>query len=187
MHLTREDALDLGQFNLGQFDLRPIRLRPVPCVHILFGRLGPIRLKPIGPNCRLSCVVLCCGGWWGGGVGWWGGVVWCGVVVVWCGGVVGVVWVCVFKIFVGAPPDPSGRQGFTRQPGELQTCTFQGPGASHTTKIPRKDPQERKKERKMWREREKSWKFWAPPPPTLRGPTLRGPTIRGPHAADTLA
>ena len=51
---------------------------------------------------------------------------------------------------------------------ELQTRTFQGPGASNTTI---KDPKREKEERKLWREREKKR------PPTLRGSTLRGPTI----------
>ena len=46
---------------------------------------------------------------------------------------------------------------------ELQTCTT-SPRASNTTKIPRKDTQERKKERTLWQEREKSAKFWASHP-----------------------
>ena len=54
-----------------------------------------------------------------------------------------------------------GRRGFTRQP-ESQTCTVEGPGASNTTKIPRKDPKREKEERKLWREDGKSEKFWAP-------------------------
>ena len=44
-------------------------------------------------------------------------------------------WWCFFEA-----PKPPGFHTTTR---ELQTCTFQGPGASNTTKIPRKDPQER--------------------------------------------
>ena len=48
---------------------------------------------------------------------------------------------------------------------ELQTCTLQGPGASNTTKIPRKDPQRKTKRAKMEQERgKKSTTFWAPPP-----------------------
>ena len=44
-------------------------------------------------------------------------------------------------------PKPQGLHTTVR---ELQMCTFQGPGASNTTKIPRKDPQEREnKERKL--------------------------------------
>ena len=41
-----------------------------------------------------------------------------------------------------------GRRGFTRQPGELQTCTFEVPGASNTTKIPREGPPRERRERK---------------------------------------
>ena len=45
---------------------------------------------------------------------------------------------------------------------ELLTCTFQGPGASNTTKIPRKDLQERKGRKKIVaREGKKSATFWA--------------------------
>ena len=60
---------------------------------------------------------------------------------------------------------------------ELQTCTFDGPGASNTTKIPREDLQRKTKRAKMGRERGKNAKFWA-----LRGSTLRahqGSTLRG--------
>ena len=57
---------------------------------------------------------------------------------------------------------------------ELQTCTFQGPGASNTTKIPRKDPKRVKEERKLWRRREKARNFG---PSTFRGSTLQGPTL----------
>ena len=60
-----------------------------------------------------------------------------------------------------------------------QTCTFEGPGASNTTKIPRQDHQrKREKERKWEREREKKREHMGPP--TLRGPTLRGRNLRGP-------
>ena len=68
-------VVDLGQFDLRQFDLgqsglfrlrpirlRPVRLRPIFGVHIVCGRLWPIRLGPIGPNrrfCVCACV-LCC-------------------------------------------------------------------------------------------------------------------------------
>ena len=45
---------------------------------------------------------------------------------------------------------------------ELQTCTFQCPCTSNTTKIPRKDPKREKEEGKLWREIEKKRaKFWA--------------------------
>ena len=71
---------------------------------------------------------------------------------------------------------------------ELQTCTFQGPGDSNTTKIARKDtPRERRKNENCGGRRgKKSAKFSAPHPsgqhpsgPTLQGPTLQGPTLRG--------
>ena len=90
---------------------------------------------------------------------------------------------------------PLAPPGFHTTAREFQTCTFKGPGASNTTKIPREDPQrerEREKERRWGQEREKkSAKFWAPafghPPfePTLRFPTLRahippGSTLRPP-------
>ena len=55
-------------------------------------------------------------------------------------------------------------------PRELQTCTFQGTGASNTTKIPRKDPQEREEKMKIVAgEEQKNAKFWASHP---SGPTL---------------
>ena len=60
---------------------------------------------------------------------------------------------------------------------ELQTCTFQGPGASNTTKIPRKDPRERRKKENCGGRREKKARNFGPP--TLRGSTLRGSTLRG--------
>ena len=54
-----------------------------------------------------------------------------------------------------------------------QTCTFQGPGASNTTKIPREDPQKKGK-------REKKREISGPTPsaPTLGPPTQRAPTLR---------
>ena len=57
-------------------------------------------------------------------------------------------------------------------------CTFHGPGASNTTKIPRKDPKREKEERKLWRTRgkKKERNFGLP---TLRGSTLLGSTLLG--------
>ena len=90
-------------------------------------------------------------------------------------------------------PAASGPPGLLTTARELQTCTFQGPGASNTTKIPRKDPKREKEERKLWREEgKKSAKFWAPHPsglhasggnypsgpPPFGGPTLGGPKIQ---------
>ncbi len=87
----------------------------------------------------LCCVVLCCGV-----VLVWCGVVWCGVV--WC---VGAVCVQNFRGCVqnlGAPPlpDPPPLDDSPRTPNvhNLRVIAFN----HHTTKIPRNDPQERKKE-----------------------------------------
>ena len=87
------------------------------------------------------------------------GIVGCGVVGVWCGGEGGVVegWCCgrgrlwpihfgqsIFGLWpVLAASGPPGLHTTTR---ELQTCTFERPSASNTTKIPREDPQRGKKE-----------------------------------------
>ena len=88
-----------------------------------------------------------------------------------------------FSLFLGP-----GLHTTTR---ELQMCTFQGPGASNTIKIPRKDPKREKKERKLWREREKKREilgflappFWAPhfwPPLFLGlGPPCRDKQMSG--------
>ena len=63
----------------------------------------------------------------------------------------------------------SGPPGFHTTTRELQTCTFQGPGASNTTKIPRKDPEKRGERKKIVTEK-KSAKFWAPRAPDPSGP-----------------
>ena len=58
---------------------------------------------------------------------------------------------------------PPGLHTTTREP---KRAHFRGPGASNTTKIPRKDPQERERRMKIVAgEGNKSAKFWAPPPP----------------------
>ena len=119
----------------------------------------------------------------------------CCVVVLLCCCV--VVLFCA--VFGRTPPPPAGhppkisptrpgRRGSHTTARELQTCTFVRPGASNTTKIPRKRPKEREKRMKNCGGRgKKSAKFWAP---TVRAPTLRGrgPTLRaltfsgfGPH------
>ena len=83
-------------------------------------------------------------------------------------------------------PHQTGPPGLHTTTRELQTCTFERPGASNTTKIPRKDPKREKEDRKLWREEGKKKReilgpppFGPPPfgPPTLRGSTLRGPTF----------
>ena len=62
---------------------------------------------------------------------------------------------------------------------ELQTCAFQGPGASNTTKIPREDPpRERRKNENCGGRKKKSAKFWALP---TFGPQPLGPHTLGPH------
>ena len=92
----------------------------------------------------------------------------------------------------------SGPPGLHTTARELQTCTYQGPGASNTTKIPRKDPQEREERKKIVAEEgKKSAKFWAPTfrrphpsgPPPFGAPTLRGRPFLGlppPARADHL-
>ena len=55
----------------------------------------------------------------------------------------------------GPPPEVLGAQNFTfffvlaagvsHDSPRAQTCTFEGPGASNTTKIPREDPQRERK------------------------------------------
>ena len=45
-------------------------------------------------------------------------------------------------------PAASGPPGLHTTARELQTCTFEGPGASNTTKIPRERPKEREKRMK---------------------------------------
>ena len=52
-------------------------------------------------------------------------------------------------------------------PRELRTCTFQGLALQTPPKFHEKTPKREKKERKLWRERKKSAKFWAPHPSGL--------------------
>ena len=59
-------------------------------------------------------------------------------------------------------PIKFGPTGFHTTARELQTRTFEGPGASNTTKIQREDPPERKRRMKFpVGERKKRAKFWA--------------------------
>ena len=84
-------------------------------------------------------------------------------------------------------PAASGPPGLHMTTRELQTRTFERPGASNTTKIPREDPQRGKKRMKFpVGEGKKRAKFWAPHPSrsTFSGfgpPPLRAPTPSGPH------
>ena len=95
--------------------------------------------------------------------------------------------------FFPLPPQNSsrpGRRGSHTTARELQTCTFERPGASNT-KIPREDPQrgekrtnfaagQGKKKREILALRAPTLRTPTLRGPTLRGPTLRGPTLRGP-------
>ena len=69
----------------------------------------------------------------------------------------------VMKAVLCDPPAACRPLGFHTTARELQTCTFEGPGASNTTTIPREDPRERKKERKWGRERGKKVQNLGPP------------------------
>ena len=76
-----------------------------------------------------------------------------------------------------AAPKPPGLHTTTR---ELRTCTFQGPGASNTTKIQRKDPQEMERRmKKAGEEKKKREILGLPPHPS--GPHPSGPHPSGPH------
>ena len=117
-------------------------------------------------------------------------VCWCvclfvcvGVCVCWC--------VCVLLCWF-PPPDRPPPDSLRRTPSplpfrwtpqsrfhttarELQKCTFEGPGASNTTKIPREDPEREKKAKMEAGEGKKAHTSG----PTLRNPTLRNPTFFG--------
>ena len=84
-----------------------------------------------------------------------------------------------------------GRRGFTRQPQELQTFTFDSPGASNTTKIPQEDTQRKTKRAEMEAERgEKNAKFGAlhPSGPTsFRAPLLFAHTQQKKDWQNTMA
>ena len=69
--------------------------------------------------------------------------------------------------------------GFHTTARELQVCTFEGPGASHTTKIPREDPHEKEERNEPVAGDGKKTRNFVPP--TLRGPTLLRPPSSGPH------
>ena len=46
-------------------------------------------------------------------------------------------------------PSPARAAAVSHDSPRVQTCTFEGPGASNTTKIPREDPQRERKRTKM--------------------------------------
>ena len=68
---------------------------------------------------------------------------------------------------------------------ELQTCTFERPGASNTTKIPREDPPEREERMKFPAGEKKKRKMLGPHPfgpPTPSNPhPFEPPTTRSAH------
>ncbi len=84
-------------------------------------------------------------------------------------------------ILGGVFEDRSRRRGSHTTARELQTCTFQGPGASNTTKIPRKRPKEREKRMKNCGGRGKKKREILGPhpsgPPPFGAPQLRGRVI----------
>ena len=98
------------------------------------------------------------------------------------------VWALGLSCETSAASGPPGLHTTAR---ELQTRTFEFPGASNTTKIPREDSQRETKRAKMGAGEKKRAKFWAPHPslshpsgshpscPALRGPALRGSALRG--------
>ena len=63
------------------------------------------------------------------------------------------------------------------------TCTFQGPGVSNTTKIPREDPPQREERMKFPAGEKNSAKIWAPPPigaPPFGAPPFWAPPFWAP-------
>ena len=89
------------------------------------------------------------------------------------------VWALGLTCETPAALGPSGLHTTAR---ELQTCTFQGPGASNTTKnSTRRHPERDTKKENCGGEGKKSAKFWAShlSPPTLRA--LSGPHPSGPQ------
>ena len=76
--------------------------------------------------------------------------------------------------------------GVSHDSRELQTCTFEHPGASNTTKIPRKDPQEKERRKKnCWRRREKMREISGPPPFGLPLFLSWAPHPSNPHPSKT--
>ena len=171
---------DFGQTDFGQPFWRPSLAKPtLASVSVLvvwptlaktdFGQLWPNRLwlVVLCVVCSVWCVFVClCVAW---------------VLVSRFHGVGFHVWVLVSKFWFGRCSVPPRTALFTQQPENSNTCTFEGPGASNTTKIPREDPEGRK-ERILRRERGKRARNFGPPPfgPHPSGPTLRAPPF-GPH------
>ena len=72
------------------------------------------------------------------------------------------------RVKPGGPTRP-GRRGSHTTARELQTCTFHGPGASNTTKIPRKDKKERERRKKIVAGKGKKKREILGPPPHPSG------------------
>ena len=77
-------------------------------------------------------------------------------------------------------PHQTGPPGFHTTARELQTCIFEGPGASNTTKIQREDTQRGKKRTKFVAGEGKKARNFGPP-------TLRASNPSGPHWVWPLA
>ena len=93
-----------------------------------------------------------------------------------CGGFKVLVWSCSVPPEPPFPGPPFPRtalplEGLQTTVRELQTCTFERPGASNT-KIPREDPQRGKKRTNFAAGQGKKARNFGPS--TLRGPTFSG-------------
>ena len=109
------------------------------------------------------------------------------------------------RVMAKKPPLRKPSPGLAHCGPRTPKCTFEGPGTSNTTKIPRKDPREGRKNEFCGGRGEKHAKFlvphllgpppfWAPHPsglptlgsglPTLRGTTLCRPNIQHPKLAE---
>ena len=78
---------------------------------------------------------------------------------------------------LGPARRPRSRRGFTQQPENSERAHLSVLATKKSNKIPRKDSQREKKERKWGRETEKEARNFGPP--THRGSTLLGPTLLG--------
>ena len=88
------------------------------------------------------------------------------------------VWALWLLCETPAGSGPSGLHTTTR---DLQTWTFQGPGASNTTKITREDPPEREEKNEFCCRREtKKREILGLPSQTPSGPNPFRPTFQGP-------
>ena len=90
-------------------------------------------------------------------------------------------------------PHQTGPPGLAHDSPRTPNRHISGPlRFKNSTRIPRKDPQEREERKKIVAEKEKKARNFGPPTlrgPTLRCPTLSGfgpPTLRGPHPSGPL-